>query len=209
MKNYICINEQKVELTAEQVAKLREICKIPSVKLSEVAVGDTVMIGDHEMVVLDHFGEATALIRKELMVDDQVFGSNNNYDGSAVDEICEEFADEIAGIVGADNLLLHRVDLTSDDGLKDYGAIDRRAALLTATEYRRYVYVLDQHKVGEWWWLATAYSTPTHGYESAVKCVSPSGLISNDDCRVSYGVRPFCILNSTIFVSKKEEKENE
>lgn len=209
MKNYICINEQKVELTAEQVAKLRKICNIPSVKLSEVAVGDTVMIGDHEMVVLDRFGDATALIRKELLVDDQVFGSNNNYAGSAVDKICEEFADEIAGIVGTDNLLLHRVDLTSDDGLKDYGAIDRRAALLTADAYRRYVYVLDKHKVNEWWWLATAYSTPTHGYESTVKCVSPSGRIGNVYYWGRRGVRPFCILKSTIFVSVKEEKENE
>ena len=209
MKNYICINKQKVELTAEQVEKLREICKIPSVELGTVAVGDTVMIGGHEMVVLDQFGGATALIRKELLADDQVFGSNNNYAGSAVDKICEKFADEIAGIVGADNLLLHRVDLTSDDGLKNYGAIDRRAALLTANEYRRYVYVLDKHKVDEWWWLATAYSTPTHGYESAVKCVSPSGYFSRDHCRGSDGVRPFCILKSTIFVSVKEEKENE
>ena len=209
MKNYICINEQKVELTAEQVARLCDICKIPSVELGTVSVGNTVMIGGHEMVVLDQFGGATALIRKELLVDDQVFGSNNNYAGSAVDKICEGFADEIASIVGADNLLLHRVDLTSDDGLKDYGAIDRRAALLTATEYRRYVYVLDKHKVDEWWWAATAYSTPTHGYESTVKCVSPSGRINSGDVRDCGGVRPFCILKSTIFVSVKEEKENE
>lgn len=209
MKNYICINGQQVELTQEQVAKLRDICKIPSVKLSEVAVGDTVMIGDHEMVVLDQFGEATALIRKELLVEEQVFGESNNYAGSAVDKLCEEFADEIATVVGADNLLLHWVDLTADDGLKDYGAIDRRAALLTANEYRRYVYELDKHKVGEWWWLATAYSTPTHGYDRAVKCVSPSGGISSDIYRNGFGVRPFCILKSTIFVSRKEEKGNE
>lgn len=209
MKNYICINEQKVELTAEQVAQLREICNIPSVELGTVSVGDTVMLGDHEMVVLDQFGGATALIRKELLTDDQVFGSNNNYAGSAVDKICEQFADEIAAVVGADNLLLHRVDLTSDDGLKDYGAVERRAALLTANEYRRFVYVLDQHKVDEWWWLATAYSTPTHGYETTVKCVSPSGNFNGVNCRGSFGVRPFCILKSTIFVSVKEEKENE
>ena len=209
MKNYICINGQQVELTQEQVARLRDICKIPSVKLSEVAVGDTVMIGDHEMVVLDQFGEATALIRKDLLVEEQVFGESNNYAGSAVDKLCEEFADEIAGIVGADSLLLHRVDLTADDGLKDYGAIDRRVALLTANEYRRYVYVLDKHKVDEWWWLATAYSTPTHGYDRAVKCVSPSGCIGYDFYWDCFGVRPFCILKSTIFVSKKEEKENE
>lgn len=209
MKNYICINGQQVELTQEQVAKLRDICKIPSVKLSEVPVGDTVMIGDHEMVVLDQFGEATALIRKDLLVEEQVFGDSNNYAGSAVDKLCEEFADEIAAAVGADNLLPHRVDLTADDGLKDYSAIDRRAALLTANGYRRYVYELDKHKVSDWWWLATAYSTPTHGYESAVKCVSPSGCIDYGVYWSCFGVRPFCILKSTIFVSKKEEKENE
>ena len=55
-----------------------------------------------------------------------VFGDSNNLDGSDVDKACGTFANEIAGIVGEDSLVEFTVDLTSDDGLKDYGMIQRK-----------------------------------------------------------------------------------
>jgi hypothetical protein len=95
------------------------------------------------------------------------------------------------------------VDLTSDDGLKDYGKIRRRASLLTADLYRRYVEILDKHKIDKWWWLATPHSTARHENASWVKCVAPSGYFGSDNyCGGGCGVRPFCILKSNIFVSK-------
>ena len=174
----------------------------PGVKLADVPVGETFKIGDHEFIVLEHSGDTTAVILKGLLAD-QVFGKSNNYNGSDVDATCNKFADELERAIGKDNLCLHIVDLTSDDGLKDYGSVERKASLLTCETYRRSVSILDKHKVDAWWWLATAYSTPAHGFEKAVKCVSPSGRIHfgyyiND----YYCVRPFCILKSHIFVSK-------
>ena len=201
MKNYICVNNQKIELTQEQVDMIIA-AQLQNIKLASVAVGDTVKIGSHEMVVIEQSGDTTALIRKELLPDRQ-FGANNNYDGSYVDDACNEFAKEISSAVGEDNLVLHVVDLTSDDGLKDYGQVQRAASLLTADQYRRYVEVLDEHKPDAWWWLSTAYSTARHENDLWVKCVSPSGNVSGD-CYYSRdgGVRPFCILKSNIFVSK-------
>lgn len=201
MKNFISINGQKTELTEEQVQQIRASFGL-SVKLADVAVGDTVKIGDHEMIVLDHVGAATLLLRKDSLTQMR-FGKNNNYDGSKADKLCNEFATNLAKIIGEDNVIQHTVDLTADDGLKDYGTVKRFASLLTTDLYRRYVYTLDKHKLDAWWWLATPYSTPTHDHTSWVKCVSPSGFIRNggyDYC--DYGVRPFCILNSNIFVSK-------
>lgn len=202
MNNYIIINNQKIELTDEQVERIVAAHSTSATELSGVAVGDTVKIGTHEMVVLEHASAATVLIRKNLLPDMQ-FGKTNNYDGSYADEACNKFANEIAALVGEDSMLLLQVDLTSDDGLKDYGTVERRASLLTADQYRRYVEVLDQHKPDDWWWLATAYSTPAHDNTRWVKCVSPSGyLYFNGYDYVDYGVRPFCILKSNIFVSK-------
>lgn len=200
MKNYISINGQKTELTQEQIEQIRASFGLNSVRLSAVAVGDTVKIGDHELIVLEQSGDTTALICKDF-IDTCSFGSSNNFDGSKVDKLCSKFATKLAKIIGEDNVILHTVDLTSDDGLKDYGSVKRFASLLTADLYRRYVYTLDKHKLDAWWWLATPYSTPTHGYESTVDCVSPRGSIY---CFFNYvcGVRPFCILNSNIFVSK-------
>ena len=131
------------------------------------------------------------------------FGENNNFSGSTVDGICEKFADELAKLIGSVALIEHEVDLTADDGLKDYGTVNRRVSLLTAQQYREHVYTLDKHKLDAWWWLATPFSTKAHGIEYAVKSVAPSGCVGISSCGIgSNGVRPFCILKSTIFVSK-------
>ena len=94
------------------------------------------------------------------------------------------------------------VDLTSDDGLKDYGVIQRKAALMTADQYRKYVQILDRYKPDEWWWLATPHSTATHENADWVNCVSPAGNFDYGFYDYQRGVRPFCILKSSIFVSK-------
>ena len=203
MENYIKICGQRIDLTDEQVEQLKKSFGAACAKLSDIPTGETFKIGEHEFIVLEHSGDTTAVIRKDLLVRNKAFGKNNNYDGSDMDAVCSDFADEIAAIVGAENLAEHTVDLTSDDGLKDYGTIRRRVSLLTADLYRRYVEILDECKIDGWWWLATPYSTPTHENASWVKCVSPTGRLSNDNCiNGNVGVRPFCILKSNIFVSK-------
>ena len=202
MKNYICINNQKVELTQEQTEQIRASFGLPAVKLQDLAPGDTFRIGDHEFIVLEHCGEDTAVIRKDLLPEKMSFGSNNNYNESNVAQCCRSFAAEISDIIGAENILIHTVDLTSDDGLKDYGIVESRASLLTADRYRRYVEILDKFPIKAYWWLATAYSTPKHDNEAWVKCVSPSGNVFNDYFNYDNGVRPFCIFKSSIFVSK-------
>ena len=205
MDNYISINNQRIDLTYEQVEKIKDSLKVSvcDMKLADVSAGETAKIGDHEMIVLEHTGDTTLLLLKGLLKDDQEFGENNNYNGSYVDAICQEFAKEIATIVGESNIVLHDVDLTSDDGLKDYGQIQRYASLLTTDQARRYVQILDKHKLDAWWWLATAWSTPVHNDSTWVKCVSPSGNFNGDYFGSGvYGVRPFCILKSDIFVSK-------
>ena len=174
MNNYIVINGQRIELKQEQVERIVAANAVAERELSTFAEGDVVKIGSHEMVVLEHAGAATILIRKDLIADDEEFGENNNYNGSNVDGICNRFGEEIAAAVGEENVLTIEVDLTSDDGLKDYGTVTRRAALLTTDQYRRYVHILDKHKLDAWWWLATPHSTTTHENASWVKCVSPS-----------------------------------
>lgn len=204
MENYISINGQKVGLTQEQVEKLRESFGIPEMKLADATAGDVVKVGSYEFVVLEHLEEGTALILKELLCEDEEFGDgDNNYAGSNVEKICNEFANTLAGIVGAENVLLHDVDLTSDEGLKDYGVVKRRASLLTTDMYRKFVDILDKHNPGKWWWLATPHSTARHENANWIKCVSPDGGIYDDGCNGrGRGVRPFCILESNIFVSK-------
>ena len=202
MKNYISLNGTKIELTAEQVAEMQKSLGIGQVKLKDIPVGEPFKIGDYELVVLEHSEETTAVILKELLHKDKQFGKNNNFENSNADKLCQEFGKKLSAIIGEENLIEHTVDLTSDDGLKDYGSIKRKMSLLTANLYRRYVEILDKHKIKAWWWLATAHSTPTHDSSSWVKCVSPVGDTNSLNYDFNFGVRPFCILNSNIFVSR-------
>lgn len=205
MENYLVLNGTKIELTESQVQEIKGSFGSKLVKLSKFKPGEIVRIGGYEFIVLEQSGDTTAVITKDLLKERVTFGKNNNYDGSNVDDICNKFAKTMIEAVGDDNVIEFTVDLTSDDGLKDYGKIKRKAALLTCELYRRHVYILDKFKPDKWWWLATAYSTPSHDNTYWAKCVSPVGIIRGDFYYYYFsGVRPFCILNSNIFVSKED-----
>ena len=202
MNHYLCVAGRMVELTKAQADELWQKFGPEDVKLCDVSVSDTFRIGEREFVVLEQFEDSAAVILKDLLHERMEFGRNNRLDGSDVDKACGEFANEIAGMVGEENLVEFAVDLTSDDGLKDYGMIKRKMSPLTADQYRKYVEILDQHKIEKWQWLATPHSTKRHENDSWVKCVSPpGGLGIVNYINGNRGVRPFCILKSHIFVS--------
>lgn len=208
MENYIMFKGQKIQLTEEQIARIErgvmgESCGcVPQSNLAEIPAGETFKIGKYEFVVLEHYEGVTNVILKDLLKENEEFGDCNNFKDSNVERICSEFAIEIGNIVGLDNILIHTVDLTSDDGLKCYGTVNRRMSLLTTDLYRRYVDILDKHKLNKYWWLVTPYSTPKHGGDDWIKCVAPSGHIDDLSCSNNIGVRPFYILKSDIFVSR-------
>ena len=202
-QNYICIDGNKIKIPSEKLEEIKNsIAYHQSVRLVEKKAGDIVKIGPYEFIVLEQKENSTALIVNELLKENVKFGENNDYRGSNVQKKCREFAKALESIVGADNLLEHDVDLTSDDGLKDYGTIREKASLLTTDLYRRYVDVLDMNRLQQYYWLVTPYSTPRHEDNTWVKCVSPRGSIYRDGfSNGNFGVRPFCILKSDIFVS--------
>ena len=195
--NYLMFEGKKYELIAadEPCQAVRE-----GVRLADIAVGNTCEIGGLEYIVCEHTREGTVLLMKDCLYDAVEFGDNNNYNGSNVDKLCEEFADKLVAVVGSENIIRHTVDLTADDGRKDYGSIERRVSLFTANQYRKYCDILDNYRINSWTWTATAYSTPKHDDNTWIKCVAPSGFIDYDFYG-NRGVRPFCILKSNIFVS--------
>ena len=89
------------------------------------------------------------------------------------------------------------VDLTADDGLKNYGGDRVRIGLITCEEYRLLrgnIPVLSNR----WWWTATADS-PINPF---VRSVDSYGVLR---CNWAYsgsgGVRPLCVLKSEILKS--------
>lgn len=202
MTNYIKLNGKKIELNDAQVEEIKRSFGIGAKKLSEIPEGGTFKIGKYEFAVLEQLEDSAVVIKKEKYGSDIHFGGNNNYDGSEADKLCNEFGNEIAKIIGAENMLEFELDLTANDGMKCYGSVKRRMALRTADMQRKYAYIFD--KLPKFWeWLATAYSTPKREDSVGVESVSPLGHVG---CNIgnyrNCGVRPFCILKSDIFVSE-------
>ena len=203
MKNYLMLNNKKIELTPEQVKEIENIFEFNRIKLSEIDVGETFKFGELEFIVLEHHEETTAVIFKDFWKTDKFDSLFNDYKESAIrNSLNTDFYKLLCNAAGSENIEKHKVDLTSDDGRTDYEACDDYISLLTCDMYRKYVYILDKYRINNWWWLATAYSTKSNDYTTAVRCVRRNGTLRNYDCGFSRGVRPFCILKSNIFVSK-------
>lgn len=200
MKNYICINGKKKELTKEQLRQLG-IVKEPTATISPD--GKTAKIGDYEFIVLKRNEDTVELLLKDITERRTFDRDSNNFAKSEIREELNKFADKLIALVGKDNVVEHTVDLTTMDGLKDYGACDCLVSLLTFDKARENIELLDEFKLDCYWWLATALSTPKHDIQYSVVCVSPGGGIGGRNYGDgNFGVRPFCILKSNIFVSE-------
>ena len=171
-------------------------------RLADIEVGKTFKVGELEFIVLEHSKETTAVILKDFWQQAKFDENHNNYATSDIRKnLNANFYNQLSEIIGKNNIVIHTVDLTSDDGRKDYGSCKDYISLLTCDLYRRYVSILDEYNPKKWWWLATPYSTKSD-YNSLVRCAGNDGPLGNGYCSGSNGVRPFCILKSNIFVSE-------
>ena len=106
---------------------------------------------------------------------------------------------------GPNAFLTTELDLTTDDGLKDYGTCTVTIFLLTVDQYRRNRDVIPN--ADDWWWLSTAFSTKSNGYESLARYVSADGALYWDDaCFGGYGLRPACYLDSDLLISVEDDE---
>lgn len=171
------------------------------VALGNVTPGSTVKIGNREFIVLGHGAETTAVITKEF-TKEMVFDENSgDWRTSKVREYCNgEFYNELAAVIGKENIVKHTVNLVADDGTGKGITCKDDVSLLTTELYRRYREYLPAY--GNWWWTATRVShDDSLGYARSVCCVYSYGILNWSGCGRCSGVRPFCILNSSILVS--------
>ena len=124
------------------------------------------------------------------------FGTDNNYANSAVRKglLEHEFTLSLQKEYG-DALVPVAMNLTSLDGLKDYGTVTDVVGIPDIDLYRECrenIFVGD-----DWWWLSTPNSTPSGNGSSSVLCVGGDGGVFWDYAGCCGGsVRPFFILKS-------------
>ena len=196
---------RELEAARELVRMLEEKEKDRKVELSKLSAGDVFKIGSHDFIVLEHGIDVTAVISKNLMTENEEFGDSINYKDSNIRRVIEEdILPEIESEIGSENIIEHEVDLTSVDMQNEFGTYKCKMRPITFDDARLYNNLIVNKELPEWYWTCTPWSAEDRGWNYSVAVVSPSGNVDNDSCCDYYGVRPFCILKSNIFVSKVE-----
>lgn len=198
---------RELELARELVKKLEEAEKNNKVQLSELKAGEVFKIGEHDFIVLEQFAGTTRVISKNLMAKNVTFDTNTrNYENSSLKKHIENNIQPIIEAeVGEENIVTSVVDLISVDMQNEFSdKCECAVRPLTFDEARKYNNLLVNNDLDDWWWTCTPWSTSSRGYSRSIAVVSPSGGIDDYRCGSHFGVRPFCILKSNIFVSKGE-----
>lgn len=87
-------------------------------------------------------------------------------------------------------------DLTSDDGMKDYGTSEDFIALLSDNLYRKYRGVMPTYN--NWFWTITPWSC-NPSYANLERIVYSYGTLYNYHAFLARGVVAACIFNPSIF----------
>lgn len=169
----------------------------------KIAPSSVISYGGLDCIVLDVEQDKILVLAKES-IGNMPFdeGNSNNFPkGTLCKYLNGEFIKKLKAN-GADTsaLIPTTIDLTSDDGLKDYGETTQKIFLLTCDMYRKYRSVIPN--LNDWWWLATAYSTESNGYANSARGVYSDGSLSNYRAYYgNFGVRPAFYLKSSILES--------
>lgn len=179
-------------------------------KLKTLKRGQTFYGAGIQWLVLGHTNSSQGLpiithIVSTGIVERRAFDEKNRNDlgvSTLLTYLNGEFLERLEDAFGEGAVAEQFIDLTSNDGLKDYGNVKTKVGLLTEEEYRQHRDILPPLGDEGWWWLATPYSTERAGYPSLVRSVGSGGtLISYVAYYGGVGVRPALYLKSDISVS--------
>lgn len=207
------MSKSTLEMARNLVAKLEAEEKGKKVQLKDLKLGETFMIGEHEFIALEQVFEVnggdsdvTGVVSKNFMLENVAFDSDaRNYRASVLkDKIEDEILPIIEKEVGAENIVGNLCDLRSVCGENECGMFMSKVRPMTFDEVRKYHEFIPNEDLDDWWWTCTPWGSDKNGNARIIAAVSPSGVVSGDDCGNRNGVRPFCILKSDIFVSRGE-----
>lgn len=166
--------------------------------LGEAKLGSIVRIGNREYIVLDHSKDTTTVITKDF-TKEMEFGQSGDYFTSDVRKYCNgEFYNELVAAVGTENIVKYTVKLVADDGTGKGKTCCDNVSIITTENYRHYREFLKAY--GDLWWTATRVTYDDEDFARDICCVRSNGVLDWYGCDCCSGIRPFCILNSSIFV---------
>ena len=172
-------------------------------KLKEIKPGEVFKFGGYEWIKL----EDGLSITKDIVTEKEFASEcNNSYTTSKVkcyltyvftDYLCEDGAD-------ISSFDFFKLDLTADDGTKEYAPYKVMIGLLTADLYRKNRHLLEP--ISDSWWLATPKSYTPKNTDTVIY-VDEDGVLKDEFVWVQgHGVRPICKLKEDTPVDVPDEK---
>lgn len=176
--------------------------------LKAAARGAIFPYAGEKWVALEHEASGRTLCLRLDLIPNKPFDENNcnNFATSSSKEWMNgPYLDNLIDAVKGPNAFLQtELDLTADDGLKDYGTCTVTIFSLTVDQYQRNRDVIPN--ADDWWWLSTAYSTASNGYEHSARRVRSDGTLNgNYAYNGLIGLRPACYLDSDLLIPVDDE----
>lgn len=181
-------DEYEDESSEGEAAPATDVSKVPQ-------AGERFVRGGIEFVALGiEQGGVLAVVAKRLE-DEMAYDENgcNDWRKSSLRKYLNE---EFVKNFDKGDLLPFVSDLTSDDGMTDYGTSEDFVALLSDNLYRKYRKFMPKYDT--WVWTITPWSClpGNAGYE---RIVYTSGALNSSNAGNGSGVAPACIFNPAIF----------
>ena len=163
-------------------------------KIKDVKLGGKFKFGEIEFVKLDNTHSGCLCLATGVLFGGCV--DEDNLNNWATSTLRQKLMEVIGDYIDTSALVPFDRDLTTDDGMTDYGHCMDTVSLLTCDEYRKYRKFIPN--CGEWHWTITADSLE---YSYSVRNVFLVGSLSNLNV---YGggcvVRPLCVLKPDTIV---------
>ena len=188
--------------------------KQKNMELCRVRQGEAFTFDGVRFVKLDESAGAAFVVAEDVMLENIPFEhedaereDHNNYTGSNLEYgILTMLAGKHREIYDA--VVERPIDLTTMDGMTDYGMPTVTVRALTIDEYRKYRKFIPL--ASKPYWLATGWTTKSSPYSGAgyAYCVRAGGSLGNLDVyRAGFAARPALYLKSSILVSVDTEDE--
>lgn len=188
--------------------------KMKDLALAQVRRGEHFAIDGVEFVKLEDDLDAAFAVAADTLPeccqfedDDAERGDHNNYAGSPLSKTAERWLrDKHPAIFSA--VVERPIDLTTMDGMTDYGKPLAVVRALTIDEYRKHRSILPL--TSKPYWLATAWTTtssPSSNDNYAYCIITGGAVCSVGVCYAGFAPRPALYLKSSILVSVETEDE--
>lgn len=181
-------DEYEDESSEGEAAPATDVSKVPQ-------AGERFTRGGIEFVALGIEQGGVLAVAAKRLEDEMAYdedGSNDWRKSSLRKYLNEEFIKNF----DKGDLLPFVSDLTSDDGMTDYGTTEDFVALLSDNLYRKYRKFMPQYDT--WVWTITPWSR-LPGSAHLERIVNTSGALYSYYAYDGHGVAPACIFNPEIF----------